>query len=261
MQTIDQDLHMHTYLSACCEQKERQRPKAILELAGQMGVRTIGFADHIWVNPDLSPSDWYRPQNESQTARLREDLRSISTGVRVLVGCEAEMIAPGKIGMTPEYAQQLDFVLLACCHFHMREFVEQPASDAPRDIAAHLLKFFTAAVASNMATSIPHPFLPCGYTALFDAVIASISDSEFLDAFGLAAERGTGIEVTTAFLPSPESNFSLETPVRFLSLAKRAGCRFTFGSDAHSPKTQQQLPELMRIVEAVGITDEELLPL
>ena len=114
---IDHDLHVHTYLSACCEQKERQTPSAILALAEEMGVNTIGFADHIWVNPKLQPSDWYRSQDATQTARLRADLASISTNVRVLVGCEAEMIAPGKIGLTREYAAQLDFVLLACSHF------------------------------------------------------------------------------------------------------------------------------------------------
>jgi histidinol phosphatase-like PHP family hydrolase len=92
---IDQDLHIHTYLSACCKDKDRQRPGAILELAEQMGVKTVGFADHIWVNPDLRPSKWYRPQDETQTARLRADLSSVATGVRVLVGCEAEMIGPG----------------------------------------------------------------------------------------------------------------------------------------------------------------------
>ncbi|MFC1453498.1 hypothetical protein ACFLSJ_09175 [Verrucomicrobiota bacterium] len=260
MLSIDQDLHIHTYLSACCKDKERQRPRSILELAERMRLRTVGFADHIWVNPGLQPSDWYRPQDETQTARLRADLSSVTTGVRVLVGCEAEMIAPGKIGLTPEYARQLDFVLLACSHLHMKDFVEQPASDAPRDVAKHLIRFFIAGVTSGIATSIAHPFLPCGYMEQFDAVIAAIPDSEFLDAFGQAAGRGVGIEVTTGFLPAPGKNgFSLDTPVRFLSLAKRAGCRFTFATDAHDPEAQKRLPELMQLVMAVGITEGDVL--
>jgi histidinol phosphatase-like PHP family hydrolase len=144
----------------------------------------------------------------------------------------------------------------------MREFVEQPASHAPRDIARHMLKFFRAGVTSGIATSIAHPFLPCGYVEQYDAAIAAVSDGEFLDAFGQAAEQDVGLEVTAAFLPSPpESSFSLETPVRFLSLARKARCRFTFGTDAHDPEAQKRLPELMRIVKAVGITNEDVLPL
>lgn len=258
---IDQDLHIHTYLSACCKDKGRQRPEAILRLAERMGVKTVGFADHIWVNPGQPPSHWYRPQDETQTARLRADLSSVTTGIRVLVGCEAEMIAPGKIGLTPEYARQLDFVLLACSHLHMKTFVEQPASDAPRDVAAHLVRLFSAAVTSGMPTSIAHPFLPCGYMEQFDAIVAAIPDSEFLDAFGAAAEHGVGIEVTTGFLPAPaQKSFSIDTPVRFLSLARQAGCRFTFATDAHDPEAQKRLPELMPLVEAVGITPKDILP-
>ena len=259
---IDHDLHIHTYLSSCCLQKDRQRPSAILDLAGQMGVNTVGFADHIWANPNLPPSDWYRPQDANQTARLRADLSSLSTSLRVLVGCEAEMIAPGKIGITPEYARKLDYVLLACSHFHMRGFVEQPASGAPKDLARHLVRFFTAAVKSGLATAIPHPFFPCGYETQYDAAIDAIPDTEFLDVFGPAAERGVGIEVTSVFLPAPpERAFALETPVRVLSLAKQAGCRFTFGTDAHEPDTQKRLPELRPLVEAVGITAHDVLPL
>ena len=259
---IDHDLHVHTYLSACCHEKGRQTPGAILALAEHMGVGTIGFADHMWVNPDLPPSDWYRPQDESQTRRLRAELSGVSTRTRVLVGCEAEMIAPGKVGLTPEAARRLDFVLLACSHFHMKGFVEQPPSRAPRDIATHMLKFFRAGVRSGVATSIAHPCLPCGYVTHYDAAVAAISDDEFLDAFGEAAEKAVALEVTVSFIPAPpESGFSLETPVRFLSLAKQAGCRFTFGTDAHDPEAQKRLPELMRLVTAVGITGDDVLPL
>ena len=69
-----------------------------------------------------------------------------------------------------------------------------------------------------------------------------------------------GIEVTAAFIPLPSENrFSLETPIRVLTLAKSAGCRFTFGTDAHDPEAQQRLPELGRLVQAVGIAAADVL--
>jgi hypothetical protein len=47
---IDHDLHIYTYLSACCRDKERQQPGAIIALAERMGVRTLGFAGLIECN-------------------------------------------------------------------------------------------------------------------------------------------------------------------------------------------------------------------
>jgi histidinol phosphatase-like PHP family hydrolase len=258
---LSHDLHVHTYISACCSEKKRHIPSAILALAEQMGISTIGFADHVWVNPDLKPSNWYRPQDESQITRLRADLKTVSTRLRVLVGCEAEMIAPGKFGITRAFAETLDFVLLACSHFHMTDFVAQPPSATPAALAKHMLEFFRSAVSSGLATSIPHPLLPCGHMDQFDAAIAALSDAELQDAVGLAAERGVALEITTGFIPKADSKFSIETPIRFLALAKRAGCKFTFGSDAHTPEVQKRLPELMEIVQALGLTEEDLLPL
>jgi len=188
---LDHDLHIHTYLSACCHDKAHHRPHAILDLAAQMGVKTIGFADHLWVNPDLAPSDWYRPQDARQTARLRADLAACATDVRVLVGCEAEMIAPGKIGLTADYARQLDFVLLACNHFHMREFVEQPASGAAgRRRPAFLVP--GSSRRPSRAAWPPRSPTPSSRAATSRNTTRSSRPSrmpKFRDAFGLAAER------------------------------------------------------------------------
>jgi histidinol phosphatase-like PHP family hydrolase len=260
---ITHDLHVHTYLSNCCVDKAGQTPRAILELAEKMGIATIGFADHVWANPEIAPSSWYLPQNKDQIARLRKDLSKISSKVRVLVGCESEIIAPGRYGITPEFARQLDFVLMPGGHFMMKGFVEQPESESPRDIGKHLLKFFSAGVKSGLATAIAHPFFPCGYEEHFDDAIASITDEEFTEAFGMAAERGVGVEITTGFLPPrPDGfTFSAETPLRFLSIAKRCGCKFTFGSDAHAPARQMRLPMLAMLVDAIGITENDLLPM
>jgi len=142
-----------------------------------------------------------------------------------------------------------------------KDWTLQPASDDPADVGRHLVRLFRAGVTSGIPTSIAHPFLPLGHIERLDAIVSSISDEEFLEVFGLAAERNVALEVTVGFLVSPGGRFSQETPVRFLSLAKKAGCRFTFGSDAHDPAGQRRLPELVRLVEAVGIEEKEILHL
>lgn len=253
------DLHLHTYLSLCCHDRENQQPAKIITLAEEMGLDAIGFADHMWLNPDLEPSDWYRPQDERQIARIKRDLADVETDLTVLVGCEAEMVAPGRFGITPETAGALDFVLLTCSHFHMKAFVEQPPDDSPRALADHMLRFFVSGVKSGLATAIAHPFLPLGHYHNYDEAVALTSDAEFIDAFGVAAEFGVGIEVTLSYFPPEPPTWSIETPIRFLSLAKSAGCKFTFGSDAHAPERQRQLPELRAFIEAVGITEDDVL--
>ncbi len=253
------DLHLHTSLSACCQLNDRT-PASVIALAESMGVSTIGFADHIWANPGISPSEWYRPQNEEQISRLRSQLAEVSTPLRVLVGCEADMIAPGKFGIVPEFARTLDYVLLSCSHFHMKEFVAQPPTDAPSDLARQMLDFFRSGVASGLATSIAHPLFPFGSRDKFAQAISSISDAELEDAFGLASEHGTALEITPVFIP-PEIDppFSIDTPVRFLSIARNMGCKFTFGTDAHDPAGQRRLPELAMVADMAGIHDEDVL--
>ena len=258
------DLHIHTYLSACCSDKARQTPSNILRQAAGLGLETIGFSDHIWVNPELAPSGWYGPQGAGQIEKLRKDLAATEAPLRVLVGCEAETIAPGRFGVTPAFAESVDYVLLACSHFHMTEFVEQPISRTPRSVAEHLLRFFRSAVQSGLADIIPHPFLPFGFLDLYDAAIATIPDAEFLEAFGLAAECGVAIEITAAFFPPNQDSFrdkpglSLETPMRTLQLARQAGCRFSLGSDSHCPEDMNSLPRLRYFLDNLSLAPEDL---
>ncbi len=256
------DIHVHTHLSACCRAKDLHTPANILALAAEMGVGTIGFADHLWTNPEIEPSNWYRPQDASQISKLRAELEDVSTRVRVLVGCEAETVAPGRFGITRAFAESLDFVLLSCSHFHMSGFVAQPAGPSPRELADHILAFFRSGVSSGLPTSIAHPFVPCGRLEQFDAAIAAMSDGELRDVFGLAHDRRVAIEITTAFIPdAAKKPFSIETPIRILSSARQAGCMFTLGSDAHSPAEQRRLPELGALTEAAGITEADLHPM
>jgi len=258
---VDHDLHIHTFLSACCADPKGQTPDRIAAKAAGMGLQTIGLTDHVWANPVIEPSRWYRPQDLGPILDMKQRLARDVHGVRVLVGCEAETIAPGRFGITREDADQLDFVLLACSHFHMSGFVAQPASDKPRDIATHCLAFFRSAVESGLATAIPHSFLPLGYLEQLPRVIDAISDQEFADVFGAAADRGVAVEITTGYLAAKPGDGRPDGPLRFLELAKQAGCTFTFGSDAHDPVRMEMLPQLSLFVQRLGLTEDDIHPL
>jgi histidinol phosphatase-like PHP family hydrolase len=262
---IKHDIHLHTYLSKCCHHED-QTPANIIKIAKELGLEMIGFADHVWTNPDLKPNGFYQGQHENQIIDLRRDLGSLDTDLRILVGCEADTIAPGKFSITAEFAEKLDYVLLACNHLHIHDLIAQPESDKPCDIAAHLLTMFRSGVQCGWATSIVHAFMPLGFPDSFEKVIEEISDEEFLDAFGIAAENDVAIEITLGYLcgkykddPDSELSWSLDTPGRILSMAKKAGCRFTFGSDAHNLAYMRFLPKLSLLIDAAGIEKEDVL--
>ena len=251
MLTIDHDLHVHTYLSDGCD-----TAAVMIAEAEAVGLHTLGFADHVWDEPT----------GRDIVLRLHGELGAVSTALRVLVGCEAETYAPGRFSVSAEFARSVDFVLLACNHFHL-DCVAKARDDSPRAIAEHMLMFFHSAVTSGLATVIPHPFIAYGYTEQYGRAIDAISDGEFLDAFGLAAERGVGIELTLDDFPVAESgsygwgSAPVDTPLRFLSLARQAGCKFTFASDAHRSGKLRYLPKLGLLVQRLGLGREDIFAL
>jgi histidinol phosphatase-like PHP family hydrolase len=255
--TFDHDLHIHTHLSACCPDKE-QRPAQILAQALRLGRGLIGFSDHIWTNPAAHPSDFYRSQDARQIVRLREELSGVSTPVRVLIGCEADTVAPGIFSITREFADTLDYVLLSCSHFHMRKLVQQPQAVSPRILGEHMLTFFRSAATSGLATAIAHPLLPYGFASLFEPAVDALSDAELQDAFALAAGRRVALEITAAYIPPPATGagsvaWSPDVPRRIISLARAASCLFTWGSDAHTLEGLARLEGLAPLVAPLGL--------
>ena len=228
------DMHIHSFASVCCEE-EKQTPENIVPLLAGKGYKKIGFTDHVWISKDVEPSHFYKTQNGDRHIELFDFIHSCKWEIEVLVGCEADMIAPGVFGITPEFKEKMDYVGMATDHFHMTNFVQQPEEKTPECLAQHMLKFFISAVKSGIPDILFHPFFPYGYIEIYDKSVATLSDAELLDAFSIAAANNIGIEINKCYLPKPQLDrcFSLETPMRILTLAKQAGCTFVLGSDAH----------------------------
>ena len=256
------DLHIHTTASRCCDCVE-QTPDIVVPLLVGKGYRKIGFADHLWGSEKVIPSAFYASQDGSRQLEMFDYIHSRDWGVEVLVGCEADMVAPNMFGITPEFKERLDYVVMATNHFHMVDFVRQPREKTPRALAEHMLEFFISAAESGLPDILVHPFFPYGYVEMYDQTIASLADSELFDALSVAAENHVGIEINKCYLPNPQSGrcFDLETPLRVLSLAKDAGCKFTLGSDSHSLETFVVQDKLQAIGELIGLTADDIHPL
>ena len=253
---IDHDLHVHTTLSSCCHSDDAT-PEAILRRAADAGLKTIGFADHLWDSAVEGASEWYAPQDMDHILQIRERIPEDTFGVRVLIGCETEYLGGGRVGISPESAARLDFVLVPVTHFHMKGYVVPEALSAPADVAALMVERFREAAMLDVVTGIAHPFMPLGSGDTLDEILDCISDSACVDCFGLAAERGVSVEVHLGMArESGDGPF-----VRILALAKQAGCVFHFASDAHSLDGIGSVSRLEPLAAEVGITPEDILPL
>ena len=258
------DLHIHTTLSSCCADPA-QTPENILSLLSGRGFRKIAFTDHLWENPSVPPSPWYATQGSARILRMADSARKAAKehSMTLLIACETDMCAPGKFGITPQIREKFDFVQMASDHFHMREFVEQPEEATPEKLAKHMMKFFRSAVLSGLADVLVHPMMPLGSEGIYDRTAELISDQEFLDAFALAAERGIGIEINAAILCANRMRklYDPDSYLRVLSLARDAGCRFTFGSDSHSRLAFEQYALIGETADALSLTEEQIHPL
>ncbi len=260
---IRTDLHIHTTLSCCCHDPD-QTLENIVPLMKEKSFRKIGICNHLWRNPAVPPNRFYAPQTGDTILELKKETEKKQYPIRVLIGAEAEMTAPGVFGVDRAFKEQLDFVAMATDHFHITDFVEQPTDETPRGIALHTLKFFISAAKSGLADILVHPLMPLGKDMeRYDRIIESLSDAELFDALSIAAVNRAAIEINTAcmFLGRYPKMFSRDTILRTYGLAKQAGCQFTVGSDSHELGRHIGYEEAVTFCKEVGITEADLSPL
>ena len=260
---VTTDLHIHTELSECA------KPGATLEnylvKCREYGITTMGIADHTWageLNRDCGWANWYKRQTLEKILNLRNELPETGD-VRVLIGCEVEYLGDGVVGMTDEARVLFDFVLLPASHFHQWGFTvpEDFKNSSVQTVQDLLRKRFLEVCNIKCITGICHPFIPFGFFDHEAEIISGISDEQFTECFEAAAEGGLSIEIHHHAACSKialDGKFSSEY-VRMLSIAKKCGCVFYFGSDAHHPDKLKNYDHMGAFAAACGITEADLL--
>ena len=115
-------------------------------------------------------------------------------------------------------------------------------------------------LAVTVPTSVAHTFLPCGFSKeMCKTLVEAVSDEKYLECFDLARKLGVGIEVNTGAFKMPENDFADDAMIRVMKLAKKAGCRFTFGTDSHSLAGLDKIRMGDRISELCGIEENDLM--
>ena len=237
---LDFDLHIHTFHSPCGE--KGMRPAAILRAAADRGITRIGITDHLYPFSDPGMFDDVR----SAIAELRP---GTNAAPQVFLGCEAEIMAPGRTIGSPELAERLDFVMVAATHFQNAGLTELPPTKDERALAEYYLRMFEYAVSLPWADTLAHPFLVVP-DACSPRILDHIFDSDVLPLLELARENDVAMEISPRALFPWQAKFSLH----LYELCKKVGLKFSLGSDAHSLERVGEVQVLRPLITRLGLT-------
>lgn len=119
-----------------------------------------------------------------------------------------------------------------------------------------------AKVAAATPTFIAHPFWACGISRdqvnrVFSYILAE-EDRLYRD-FAKCASFGVGLDVNMGcYKPDEEGSYMNDPQVAVMRIAKKAGCKFIFGTDSHSVAGLESIRKGDLISEAIGITEDDL---
>ena len=258
---VDNDLHIHTYISPCSCDRE-QTPENILKYADDNGFCDICITDHFWDSKVPGATPFLAEENlESLKRALPLPKRE---GVRFMFGCETELHKSGTLAIARETFDEFDFVVIPINHFHLDGFtIPEEDYNRPDRVAKHWVERF------HHVLDMDIPFNKVGFAHLSCELMATaarrahidvcnlISDDDMKRCFGRAASAGCGIELNfETFFDYSESE--LDELMRVYRIAKSEGCKFYFGSDAHHPEELVRSKEKFEaVVDLLGLTEDD----
>ena len=236
---IDHDFHIHTTLSLCAHD-DTATVENYVRRAKDLGLRKLGFSNHMWDSSARPASgNFYEVQDYAHVAQLRSEIDrcSAESGVDLYFGCEVEYDPIRRdIALTERTAQAFDYILVPNSHTHMmmpEEYYEPKARHAQ-----FMFDAFMDIVTSPLAkyvTAVAHPFsaVCCPYDRRL--LYPLISEKQYREAFVCAREHDIAIELNISGYTEYGIREIVQDPtIRMFRIAKECGCKFIFGSDAHS---------------------------
>lgn len=258
---IDHDHHLHTHLSQCSSDPA-QTTERIMRYAKEKGLKRIIITDHFWDENVPGASSWYKTYHKysdiSKNLPLPKD-----SDLEILFGCETDMDKNGVIGISKERYGDFDFIIVATTHLHMKGFTVDEADFGKVERLAELwVERFDALLNSGLPfrkVGIAHLTTACIAVEnhMFLEVLKLIPDEEMQRLFTRAAKLGLGIELNGSdFHYNTEHIDILLRPYR---IAKKCGCKFYLGTDAHKPKEFSSFDSFEGVIDLLGLTEDDKL--
>ena len=236
------DFHVHTYYSQCARRLTpiglpEATPERYMAEAARLGLTTLFFTDHFVEAPSVPGTpQFYKGSGPAIISNLKREIArlEIPEGLQVFVGCETETLSTERVGVSPECAAELDIVLAPTTHYHLPG-VPCPRSDAPEDVADHMLTMLASVAQKPWIDAIAHPFYEReSLVGDLLRVYESMDLSRLTDTLATLAENRIAVEVNASALVARNCPQYRPMMAQVLPLAKDQGCCFTIGSDAHS---------------------------
>ncbi|NIA12857.1 MAG: hypothetical protein GWP08_02160 [Nitrospiraceae bacterium] len=216
---LGQDWHIHTFRSNCASQENTVA--GIVRQLDASGCALAGLCDHL-DTPEQSE------RFVAVAAANRADLATLHPRCRVLVGTEATMLSPSRCALDATLARTLDYVIVACNHYHL-DVVENPAAGTPERYAAHYLDMLLGAATLGFATIVSHPFYhgKLGSTQAL-ATLGRYDEGKLSHVLCEAGNAGMAFEINPSHAAVAQEWFRA-----LVQEARIQGVKFTLGSDAH----------------------------
>lgn len=255
---FDNDCHIHSKLSLCSNDP-KQTPERILEYAQKYGLKTICLTDHFWDERIPGATDWYAKQNFSHISEARPLPQT--DGIRFLFGCETEMDRHMTIGISKERFKDFDFIVIPTTHFHVNGFTIPEDCITPEQRAKFWLKKLNAFLDMDL------PFHKIGIAHLacplinsprekYIETMAAISNDDMEEVFSKASEKKVGIELNSGDMRFNDSEADII--LKPFKIAKRMGCKFYCGSDAHHPAALDAAKDIFeRAIDMLELTEDD----
>ena len=247
------DLHLHTNLSFCAP--EKTVVSSFLPFCDSEGIKRIGISNHL-----------YSGMGIEHTLKIKNEIDELkdTSRVEILLGCELELFYDEEPVLNAQNARNFEYVLVAPSHIfnqfsHYKSF-DLSTSEKIRDLIVDNFKR-ACRLELGVPTAICHPLYPiCASNQ--QKILDSMSDDILRECYTLAAQNDKCIEIHACLyrgsVPLDEEGLS-PTYIRMLSIAKECGCKFHFGTDAHSPEDFVGKHALLeRAAQRAGICKDDL---
>ena len=235
---VDHDYHIHSKLSACSNDPG-QTNERLLQYAKDNGLSKICITDHYWDSTIISEGNWYKTDNFDHISEAKP--LPTSEEVEFLFGCETDMDRNFNLGIPPERYDDFDFIIIPTTHLHMHGFTIKE-----EDLNSNKRRAELWVERLEKLLEMDLPFAKIGIAHLtcillnkktredFLETLSLISDEDMKRVFTKAARVGVGIELNRYDMEFSESE--TDTVLRPYRIAKKCGCKFYLGCDAHHPK-------------------------
>ena len=246
MKWYKSDYHNHSYLSVCA--KDEMTVEAMAKEFEKNSLESAGISDHIY--KDGKTLDRYK--------KTKEALSNIKSDVKIYIGCEVDMISPGKLIVDKAELVMFDFIMIACTHYHLKSHMLPPLNFNYNSIAQNTYDYMICVSQMEFADIIVHPFDIRGiksYRQGFEIskVIEIITDDDFKIIAEKMRESNIAVEINSNVLEKEYAN----AVFRFHMMCKKEGVKFSLGSDAHWLNGMCDIKKAGEYIEKLNLKEED----